>query len=170
VVETCPKIAALRPALVGHRAPWVAIKANRLPTGGLIVLISLALPRLFTIPSVSHLDLVRLVRLVRTFLQASLELTTPQGRNPIPFSIVYGLRPAEKLNGFEGYKPQLVRKDLQTGPALAAEGRFLLGSTTSFTASKAVPYPTVSSGLVGSAATCSELSRRYFVKIPWSLS
>ena len=68
------------PARRGPSAPSPRNRANSFqPPGGLIALIALfalillALLRLFTVPSVAHRDLVRLVRLVRTFLQAPLQ-------------------------------------------------------------------------------------------------
>jgi len=80
-METCPKIASLRPPVEGRQLPRLAIEANNLPIRGLIALMTLlahlklALLRLFTIPLVSHRDLVRLVR---TFLQAPLEASVPR--------------------------------------------------------------------------------------------
>jgi hypothetical protein len=82
-METCPKIASPRPPVEGRRPPQLAIEANKFPIRGVIALMALlahlklALLRLFTIPSVSHRDLVRLVRFVRTFLQAPLEARVP---------------------------------------------------------------------------------------------
>jgi hypothetical protein len=83
-METCPKIAPPRPPVEGRQLPRLAIEANKLPIRGLFALIALfahlklALLRLFTIPSVSHRDLVRLIRFVRTFLQAPLEASVPR--------------------------------------------------------------------------------------------
>jgi hypothetical protein len=80
-METCPKIAAPRPAIDGHQPPRLAIEANKLPIRGAYLAyrslfhLKFALLRLFTLPSVSHRDLVSLVR---TFLQAPLQLTVPR--------------------------------------------------------------------------------------------
>jgi hypothetical protein len=71
----------------GPLAPRLAIEANKFPIRGLIALIALlahlklALLRLFTIPPVSHRDLVRLVRFVRTFLQTPLEARVPRDKH-----------------------------------------------------------------------------------------
>ncbi len=84
-METCPKFAAPRPSEEGRLPLLLAIEDHRLRTGGLMALMALlalnlkmALLRLFTIPLVSHRDLVRLVSLVRTFLQAPLEASVPR--------------------------------------------------------------------------------------------
>jgi hypothetical protein len=67
------------PPVEGCQPARLAIEANKLPIRGLIALMaplahsSLARLRLFSIPLFSHWDLVRLVRLVRTFLQAPLQ-------------------------------------------------------------------------------------------------
>jgi hypothetical protein len=73
-METCPKIASTRLPVEGCRPPRLAIETNKRPTGGLIApmallaLILFGVAPLFTLPSVSHRDLVRLVR---TFLQGA---------------------------------------------------------------------------------------------------
>jgi hypothetical protein len=60
VVETCPKIAQLRPPVEGRQPLRLAIEANKLPTGGLIALMALlalilfGVAPLFTLPSVPH--------------------------------------------------------------------------------------------------------------------
>ena len=40
-METCPKIAQLRPPVEGRQPLRLAIEANKLPTGGLIALMAL---------------------------------------------------------------------------------------------------------------------------------
>ena len=86
-METCPKIASPRPPVEGRQPPRLATEADKFPIRGLIALIALlahlklALLRLFTIPPVSHRDLVRLVRFVRTFLQTPLEARVPRDKH-----------------------------------------------------------------------------------------
>ena len=72
------------PARRGPSAPSARNRSQQVshPGGGIALMallahLKLALLRLFTIPSVSHRDLVRLVRFVRTFLQAPLEARVP---------------------------------------------------------------------------------------------
>jgi hypothetical protein len=83
-METCPKPAAPRPAIDGRQPPRLAIEANKLPIRGAYLAyrslfhLKFELLRLFTLPSVSHRDLVTLVSLARTFLQAPLQLTVPR--------------------------------------------------------------------------------------------
>jgi hypothetical protein len=83
-METCPKPAAPRPAADGRQLPRLAIEASKLPIRGAyhayrsLFHLKFELLRLFTLPSVSHRDLVSLVSLVRTFLQAPLQLTAPR--------------------------------------------------------------------------------------------
>jgi hypothetical protein len=72
-METCPKPAVPRPAIDGRQPRRLAIEANELPIRGAyfsyrsLFQLKFELLRLFTIPSVSHRDLVCLVSLVRTF-------------------------------------------------------------------------------------------------------
>jgi hypothetical protein len=73
-METCPKIAAPRPAIDGRQPPRLAIEASKLPAYRSLFHLKFELLRLFTLPSVSHRDLVCLVSLVRTFLRTPLEL------------------------------------------------------------------------------------------------
>jgi hypothetical protein len=86
-METCPKIASPRPPVEGRQPPRLATEADKFPIRGLIALIALlahlklALLRLFTIPPVSHRDLVLLVRFVRTFLQTPLEARVPRDKH-----------------------------------------------------------------------------------------
>jgi len=83
-METCPKPAAPRPAADGRQLPRLAIEASKLPIRGAyhayrsLFHLKFELLRLFTLPSVSHRDLVSLVSLVRTFLQAPLQLAVPR--------------------------------------------------------------------------------------------
>ena len=83
-METCPKFAAPRPATDGRQPPRLAIEVNKLPIRGAYLSyrslfhLKFGLLRLFTLPSVSHRDLVRIVRLVRTFLQAPLQASVPR--------------------------------------------------------------------------------------------
>jgi hypothetical protein len=80
-METCQKPAAPRPAIDGRQPPRLAIEANKLPIRGAYLAyrslfhLKFELLRLFTLPSVSHRDLVRLVR---TFLRTPLEVTVPR--------------------------------------------------------------------------------------------
>jgi hypothetical protein len=56
-METCPKIAQLRPPVEGRQPFGWQLPANKLPTGGLIALLALILfgvAPLFTLPSASH--------------------------------------------------------------------------------------------------------------------
>ena len=80
-------LATPRTALEGRQPPRLAMEDSKVPIRGLIALIALlalillALLRLFTIPPVSHRDLVRLVRFVRTFLQTPLEARVPRDKH-----------------------------------------------------------------------------------------
>jgi hypothetical protein len=98
-METCPKPAVPRPAIDGRQPSRLAIEANKLPIRGAyhayrsLFHLKLQLLRLFTIPSVSQRDLVCLVSLVRTFLQAPLQLTVPRDNClTIPFFELVGQR------------------------------------------------------------------------------
>jgi len=98
-METCPKPAAPRPATDGRQLPRLAIEASKLPIRGAyhayrsLFHLKFELLRLFTLPSVSHRDLVSLVSLVRTFLQAPLQLTVPRDNClTIPFFELVGQR------------------------------------------------------------------------------
>jgi hypothetical protein len=75
------------PARRGPSAPSARNRSRQVPIRGFIALMALlahlklALLRLFTIPPVSHRDLVRLVRFVRTFLQTPLEARVPRDKH-----------------------------------------------------------------------------------------
>ena len=91
-METCPKPAVPRPAIDGRQPRRLAIEANELPIRGAyfsyrsLFQLKFELLRLFTIPSVSHRDLVCLVSLVRTFLQAPLQARVPRDAKAVAFS------------------------------------------------------------------------------------
>jgi hypothetical protein len=121
-METCPKIASTRLPVEGCRPPRLAIETNKRPTGGLIApmallaLILFGVAPLFTLPSVSHRDLVRLVR---AFLQAPLGASVPRDHClMIAFDRLLALTPRgcqgrTSANSAAARKAELAEKFLQ---------------------------------------------------------